>query len=73
MRLEIVLSGMGIALLPEFAVRSHIANGELVRVLPDYQGWQWPFYLVHRFHGEKPVHVTRFYQLVKHFFAKANA
>ena len=71
--LEIVLSGMGIALLPEFAVRSHIANGDLVRVLPDYQGWQWPFYLVHRFHGEKPVHVTRFYQLVKHFFAKANA
>jgi len=71
--LEIVLSGMGIALLPEFAVRSHIANGELVRVLPDYQGWQWPFYMVHRFHGEKPVHVTRFYQLVKHFFAKANA
>ena len=63
---------MGIALLPEFAVRSHIANGDLVRVLPDYQGWQWPFYLVHRFHGEKPIHVTRFYQLVKHFFAKAN-
>lgn len=71
--LEIVLSGMGIALLPEFAVRSHIANGDLVRVLPSYQGWQWPFYLVHRFHGEKPVHVARFYQLVKHFFAKANA
>ncbi len=71
--LEIVLSGMGIALLPEFAVRSHIANGDLIRALPGYQGWQWPFYLVHRFHGEKPVHVTRFYQLVKHFFAKANA
>ena len=71
--LEIVLSGMGIALLPEFAVRSHITNGDLVRVLPDYQGWQWPFYLVHRFHGENPIHVTRFYQLVKHFFAKANA
>ncbi len=70
--LGIVLSGMGIALLPEFVVRSHIANGDLVRVLPGYQGWQWPFYMVHRFHGEKPVHVTRFYQLVKHFFAKAN-
>lgn len=70
--LEIVLNGMGVALLPEFVVRSYIVNGNLVRVLPDYQGWQWPFYMVHRFHGEKPIHVTRFYQLVKHFFAKAN-
>jgi len=70
--LEIVLSGMGVALLPEFVVRSYIANGDLVRVLPGYQGWQWPFYMVHRFHGEKPIHVTRFYQLAKHFFAKAN-
>ncbi len=68
--LEMVLQGMGISLLPEFTIQTAITNGALVRVLPRYQGRQWPFYMVHRFHGEKPIHVTRFYQLVKHFFAK---
>lgn len=71
--LEMVLHGMGIALLPEFATQALFANGRLVRVLPKYRGGQWPFYMVHRFHGEKPIHVTRFYQLVKHYFSKANS
>ena len=59
---------MGIALLPEFVVQSALAKSELVRALPKYQGKQWPFYMVHRFHGEKPIHITRFYHLVKHYF-----
>jgi DNA-binding transcriptional LysR family regulator len=71
--LEMVLHNMGTTLLPEFTIQSALASGQLVRVLPEFHGWQWPFYMVHRFQGEKPVHVTRFYQLVKHFFAKANA
>ncbi|VAW71271.1 hypothetical protein MNBD_GAMMA10-835 [hydrothermal vent metagenome] len=70
--LEMVLHDMGIALLPEFIVQPKFANENLVRILPEYQGRQWPFYMVHRFHGEKPLHITRFYQLVKHFFSKAN-
>jgi len=70
--LEMVLYDMGVALLPEFVIQSAVANGRLARVLPKYQGWQWPFYMIHRFHGEKPIHVSRFYQLVKHFFSKAN-
>jgi len=70
--LEMVLYDMGVALLPEFIIQPEFTSGRLVRVLPDYQGWQWPFYMVHRFHGEKPVHITRFYQLVKYFFSKAN-
>ena len=64
---------MGIAMFPEFTIQKAMANGQLVRVLPKFHGRQWPFYMVHRFQGEKPVHITRFYQLVKHFFAKANA
>jgi len=71
--MEMVLQGMGVALLPEFTLQTFIANGELVRVLPNYQGLQWPFYMIHRFQGEKPIHVSRFYQLVKHFFIKANS
>jgi DNA-binding transcriptional LysR family regulator len=70
--LEMVLYDMGVALLPEFVIQSEFASGRLLRVLPQYQGWQWPFYMIHRFHGEKPIHISRFYQLVKHFFSKAN-
>lgn len=68
---DLVVHHMGVALFPEFAVQSQLASGQLARVLPLYQGRHWPFYLVHRFQGEKPVHITRFHQLVKHFFDKA--
>jgi len=68
--LEMVLHDMGIALLPEFVIRNAFASGHLVRVLPEFQGWQWPFHMIHRYHGEKPFHITRFYQLVKHYFPK---
>jgi DNA-binding transcriptional LysR family regulator len=68
--LEFILQGMGIALLPEFAVQSALGKNELVRVLPKYQGQQWPFYMVHRFHGDKPIHIIRFHHLVKHYFSK---
>ncbi|MBL4798072.1 MAG: LysR family transcriptional regulator [Oleispira sp.] len=71
--LEMVINDMGVALLPEFVLQTALANGRLVRVLPSHQGREWPFYMVHRFQGEKPIHITRFYQLVKHFFAKASA
>ncbi|VAW53252.1 Transcriptional regulator, LysR family [hydrothermal vent metagenome] len=67
--LEMLLYDMGIALLPELVLKQVLASGQLVRVLPSYQGRQWPFYLVHRFQNEKPAHVARFYQLVKHFFS----
>ncbi len=70
--LEMVLHDMGVALLPEFVVHLEVSSGRLVRVLSDYQGWQWPFYMVHRFRREKPTHITRFYQLVKYFFCNAN-
>jgi len=68
--LELVLRDMGVALLPKFYIQSEFLSGRLVRVLEEYQGHQWPFYMVHRFHGEKPLHIERFYQLVKHFFTK---
>lgn len=71
--LEMTIREMGIALLPEFVLKKSFKDGRLVRILPQYYGRHWPFHLVHRFHGEKPIHVTRFYQLVKYYFDKANA
>jgi len=69
--IEMVSHHMGIALLPEFVLQESLTSGRLVRVLPEYQGKLWPFYMVHRFQREKPIHITRFYQLVKHFFNRA--
>ncbi|GAA3920763.1 LysR family transcriptional regulator [Litoribacillus peritrichatus] len=71
--LEMVSQDMGISLLPEFVVQTAIQDGQLVRVLNHYRGSQWPFYMVHRFHGDKPVHISRFYQLIKLYFSKANS
>jgi len=68
---EMITQGMGVALLPLFVVQTQLATGQLVQLLPQYQGKQWPVYMVHRFQNDKPVHVARFYELVKHFFAKA--
>ncbi|MCP4598905.1 LysR family transcriptional regulator [Neptuniibacter sp.] len=70
--LDMVLREMGIALLPEFVLKNEFKNGRLVRLLPEYHGRHWPFHLVHRFHGEKPAHITRFHQLVKYFFGKTD-
>ena len=68
--LEMVLNDMGIALLPEFDAQPHLNNKRLIRVLPELRGRAWHFYFLHQYKGEKPVHVTRFYQLYCHYFAK---
>lgn len=70
---EMVLNHMGIAMVPDFIIQSDISNGYITRVLPQYQGQQWSFNLLHRFQGEKPIQVTRFHQLVKHYFSKLNS
>jgi len=68
--LEAVLNDMGVALLPEFLANPHLQQEGLVRVLPDLRGRSWHFYFLHQYKGEKPVHVTRFYQLYQHYFNK---
>ncbi|WP_284216131.1 LysR family transcriptional regulator [Agaribacter marinus] len=69
--IEFVCRGIGLALLPKFSLQDEILNNRLSIVLPHYTGREWPFHLVHRFQGDKPVHVSRFYQLVKHYFNRA--
>jgi len=70
--LALVRFDMGAALLPEFVLQEGLATGELQQLLPSHSGRQWPFYMVHRFQGDKPLHVTRFHQLLSHYFAKAS-
>lgn len=69
--LEAILLDMGIALLPEFLVQSHLEEGALQRVLPELRGRDWHFYFLHQYKGDKPQHITRFYQLYRHYFLKA--
>lgn len=69
---EMTLSDMGIALIPEFISKPAIGRGELVHFLPNYQGRPWHFYFLHRYQKNKPVYIERFYQLVKHYFSVAN-
>mgnify|MGYP005988873205 CR=1 FL=1 len=66
--LEMVLNDMGIAILPEFLVQPHLLNQALETLLPDTRGRSWHFYFLHQFTAEKPAHVTRFYQLISHYF-----
>lgn len=69
--LAMVKNDMGVALLPEFTVYDEIAKGRLLRIFPELQGREWPFYFVHRFAKDRPRHIHRFYQLIKHYFTNA--
>jgi DNA-binding transcriptional LysR family regulator len=69
--LMLTLEHLGISLLPNIICSPLVEQGKLVRVLPQYKGPEWPFHFIHPYKGEKPIHVTRFYQLVKHYFSTA--
>lgn len=70
--LEMTLNDMGIAFYPEFLAQPHLANQQLIRVLPNIRGKTWQFYFLHQYQGKKPVHITRFYELFCHYFTREN-
>lgn len=69
---DMTMAGMGLTLIPEFIAHHELRQGRLIRVLPDYHGQDWHFYYLHRYSHSKPIHVERFYSLIKHFFSIAN-
>lgn len=70
--MSMALHDMGYVLLPSIASQSLIAQGKMIQIMESFHGQTWPFYFIHPYQGEKPIHVTRFYQLIKHYFDKAN-
>ena len=66
--LEMALNHMGIVLLPDVVAKPLFKNGQLVHVLHSITGPLWPINLLHGYQNEKPVHITRFYQLVRRYF-----
>ncbi len=69
--IEMTKRGMGLAFLPEITRHPLIQQGSLAPILDAYQGQEWPIHFVHPYRGEKPRHVTRFYQLIRHYFDRA--
>lgn len=67
--LEMALRHMGIVLLPDVIARPLFKTGELVHIVDSITGPHWPVYTLHAYQSDKPVHVTRFHQLVSHFFS----
>jgi len=71
MVIEMVCQNMGLALLPEMVAKPLIENGKLCQFLSKHRGPEWQINFIHPFQGEKPLHVARFYELVKLFLAKS--
>ncbi len=69
--IEMARQDMGLILLCDIVSLPLIHNNTLVQVLEGYHGPKWPFYFIHPFQSEKPSYITRFYQLISHYFAKA--
>ena len=68
--LEMALRHMGIVLLPDVIAKPLFKTGELVHIVNRITGPQWPVYTLHAYQAEKPIHITRFHQLVSHFFSR---
>lgn len=64
----LALRHMGIVLVPDVAAKPLLQTGELVRLVDDITGPVWPVHTVHAYQGERPLHLTRFHQLVQRFF-----
>lgn len=62
--IEMALRHMGIVLIPDIVARPLLKSGKLVQVLEGYQGPVWPIYSVHAYAKDKPVHITRFHQIL---------
>lgn len=65
----LALRHLGIVLLPDVVAKPLLKTGELVHVLAGVTGLQWPIFTVHAYGGEKPIHISRFNQLICRYFA----
>ncbi|MAC47920.1 MAG: hypothetical protein CMI12_13860 [Oceanospirillum sp.] len=65
---EMILNHMGVVLCPGFLVQADIRAERLVQVLPEVHGRAWHFYFLHQYMGDKPIHISRFYQLIYYHF-----
>jgi DNA-binding transcriptional LysR family regulator len=66
--LAMALRHLGMVLLPDNVAKPLIKSGELVHIMPKITGPVWPLHTLHAYQREKPIHLTRFHQLVCNCF-----
>lgn len=66
--LSMALRHLGIVLLPDNVAKPLIKSGELVHIMPRFSGPIWSLHTVHAYQREKPIHLTRFHQLICNYF-----
>ena len=66
--LQMGLRHMGIMLVPDVTAMPLIKSGELVHIMDNITGPLWPVYMIHAYQKEKPIHFTRFHQLICRYF-----
>lgn len=67
--LKMALHHMGIVLLPDVVAKPLIKSGELVQIAESVTGPKWPVYTLHAYQKDKPIHITRFHQLITRYFS----
>ena len=68
--IDIALRHLGIVLVPDIVAKPLIDSGQLIHIAKSYQGPQWPVYTVHAYQNEKPIHITRFHQIICRSFER---
>ncbi|MGH1472111.1 MAG: LysR family transcriptional regulator [Cellvibrionaceae bacterium] len=63
------LQHLGVALVPDVLARPLYKSGDLIQVAKQYTGPEWPVYTVHAYSKEKPIHLTRFHQIICRSFS----
>ena len=62
--IDMTLSHLGISLIPDIVAKPLIKSGKLTHIAKNIQGPKWPVYTVHAYKNEKPIHITRFHQII---------
>jgi DNA-binding transcriptional LysR family regulator len=65
---SMALRHLGMVILPDYVAKPLINTGELVQLMDKYIVKLWPLHTIHAYQGEKPIHLTRFHQLVCNHF-----
>jgi len=66
--IEMALRHLGTVLVPDIVAKELIESGNLVHVAKKIRGPEWPVYTLHAYQQEKPIHITRFHQIICNLF-----
>ena len=62
--IEMIKMGLGVGLVPYFVAESLLKNGELVRVLPEYEGDEAVFHLIYQKRDNMPLKLRVFIDFI---------